>query len=380
MQTNIEHYDYELPETSIAQTPAQPRDSARLLDASTKTLVHRYVGNLATLVGPGDIIVVNNTRVLQARLHLQKETGGTVEVFLLEPANLVDLTQAGIESTEETKEKYWRALVKPSRRVANGTLLYPSTQTTQNDTKPEHCETKDVEVKDAEEAVLCVSADLGEGIRLVETVKAQETHLELAQRLGQVPLPPYIHTELENPERYQTVYSNRISSVAAPTAGLHLTEELLNQCRQAGAQIATVELTVGLATFRPIVSNDITQHHMHGEQYAVSQETVNAIEKADRVIAVGTTTVRALESAAATGQLSGTTELYITPGYDFQYVDLLWTNFHQPRSSLLVLLAAFAGPRWKEIYEQAIRHNYRFLSFGDAMLVARHDALISPKH
>lgn len=348
MHTNIENFDYELPDRAIAQSPAQPRDSARLLDATQKEIQHRYVGNFCDLIEPGDVIVVNNTRVLNARLKLQKETGAKVEVFLLEPDT------EGCELEEVNK--IWRALVKPSRRVKDGTEL----QLFDNvDTEP----------------IIRICGDLGSGVRLVEPVDSSQTIPEVAQLYGEIPLPPYIHETLENPERYQTVYSRRPSSVAAPTAGLHLTQELLDQCRKQGAQIVTVDLSVGLGTFRPIMSQDITEHEMHAESYTISEESLEAIDTADRVIAVGTTTVRALESYARSGQRTATTDLFITPGFNFEIVDALWTNFHQPKSSLLVLLASFAGPRWREIYEEALRSHYKFLSFGDAMFVTRHDLL-----
>lgn len=196
---------------------------------------------------------------------------------------------------------------------------------------------------------------------------------ELLSRAGQVPLPPYITTMLADPERYQTVYAARPTSVAAPTAGLHLTPEVLARCRERGATVVTVELSVGLGTFRPITAARLADHRMHAERYSVPEATWAACQAAERVVAVGTTVVRALESAAARGELQGSTELFITPGYRFAVVDALLTNFHLPGSSLLVLLESFMGPRWRELYRQALADGYRFLSFGDAMFCERLD-------
>jgi S-adenosylmethionine:tRNA ribosyltransferase-isomerase len=188
---------------------------------------------------------------------------------------------------------------------------------------------------------------------------------------GTVALPPYIHEPLADPERYQTVYADRPGSVAAPTAGLHLTDEVLARCRERGAAVHSVDLAVGLATFRPLEGGRVEDHVMHSERYRVPAETMAACRQAERVVAVGTTTVRALETAAATGELEGESRLYIRPGFRFAVVDALMTNFHLPRSSLLVLLEAFCGRRWRSLYKEALGQGYRFLSFGDAMLVGR---------
>jgi S-adenosylmethionine:tRNA ribosyltransferase-isomerase len=330
---SIRQFDYELPDAAIAQTPAEPRDSAKLLDATAiGDVEHRHVRDLASLIRPGDVIVVNDTRVIPARLALAKETGGAAEVLLL----------------DQHDESHWRALVRPSRRIKPGSTLLDATGA----------------------AAVNVDDDLGEGVRLVRPA-TDEAMLAVAHRLGAMPLPPYITTELVDGERYQTVYSRNETSVAAPTAGLHLTPALLEACQQAGAELHTVELAVGLGTFRPIMVDDIGEHEMHGEQFIVSDDTIEACERAERVIAIGTTSVRALESAATFARSEGTTELFISPGYDWKLVDVLFTNFHQPRSSLLVMLAAFAGPRWRTLYDQALDNDYRFLSFGDAMIVAR---------
>ena len=327
-------FDYDLPERSIAQRPVEPRDRARLLvdGGAGAPPEHRTVADLPRYLGPGDVVVVNRTRVLPARLYLRKPTGGEVEVLLLEPL-------AGDDSR-------WEALVRPSRRVAAGTRL----------------------VAGPDLAVI-VGGVLTGGRREVQ-VETDDLHGAL-DRHGEVPLPPYINETLRDPERYQTVYADEPGSVAAPTAGLHLTDTVLDGIRAAGATIVSVDLRVGLGTFRPITSDQIEGHVMHEERYDVPAETWRACQEAERVLAVGTTTVRALEAAAASGERAGRTDLFLTPGCEFAVVDVLLTNFHLPRSSLLVLLEAFAGPRWRALYEVALAEGYRFLSFGDAMVVAR---------
>lgn len=325
-------FDYELPAEAIAQHPVEPRHDARLLvdRGPDRTPDHRSVRDLPALVGPGDLVVVNSTRVLPARLHLRKETGGAVEVLLL----------------EETAPGHWEGLVRPSRKVAVGSRFA---------------------VDDDLEIVV--------GERLDDGRRAVEVHtsdlLAALDRNGEVPLPPYIEAALADPERYQTVYADRPGSVAAPTAGLHLTPEVLDGIREAGATIATVDLVVGLGTFRPITADRVEDHVMHHERFDVPVSTTAACEAADRVIAVGTTTVRALESAARSGESSGSTGLFLTPGAEFLVVDALLTNFHLPKSSLLVLVEAFVGPHWRDLYGAALASGYRFLSFGDAMLLTR---------
>ena len=321
-------YAYRLPPDRIAQVPVEPRSSARLLVATATATSHHRVADLPDLLGPGDVLVVNDSRVLPARLRLQKPTGGAVEVLLLE--------QAGDGS--------WEALVRPGRRVPPGTEL----------------------VTVEGQPVIEVADRLVEGRRRVRILAEG-----VPEELGTVALPPYIHEPLADPERYQTVYAARPGSVAAPTAGLHLTDEVLHRCEERGVRVARVDLAVGLGTFRSIVTARVEDHRMHAERYSVPPETMAACQAADRVVAVGTTTLRALESAAR-GSLSGRTELFVTPGFDFRVVDVLLTNFHQPRSSLLVLLAAFCGERWRELYDLALAEDYRFLSFGDCMLVSRH--------
>ena len=328
-------FDYALPEAAIAQTPVEPRDAARLLvDAGPgRPPHHGHVRDLPSLVGPGDVVVVNTTKVLPARLRLTKPTGGAVEVLLLEPLDPL--------------EHRWEALVRPSRKVAPGTSLTAG-----------------------DDLAVVVQDDLGEGRRHVELHLGRGAVLvDVLERHGALPLPPYITTPLADPTRYQTTYAREPGSVAAPTAGLHLTPAVLDGIRTAGAAVHHVELVVGLGTFRPIATEVVEDHRMHAERYRVPAETMAACEAAARVVAVGTTTVRALESAAATGQLAGRTELFIHGDRPFALVDALMTNFHQPRSSLLVLIDAFIGPRWRSLYETALAEGYRFLSFGDAMLL-----------
>jgi S-adenosylmethionine:tRNA ribosyltransferase-isomerase len=327
--------DYELPVEAIAQTPLEPRDAARLLidEGAGVAPRHGHITDLPSLVGPGDVVVVNTTRVLPARLMLAKASGGAVEVLLLEPV--------------DPEERTWEALVRPSRKVAPGTTLAAG-----------------------DDLTVVVADDLGEGRRLVEVhLDGGGDLLTALERHGAVPLPPYITVPLLDPERYQTTYAVQPGSVAAPTAGLHLTAAVLAGMHEAGATVVPVELVVGLGTFRPITTETVDDHQMHAERYRVPSATMVACEAAGRVVAIGTTTVRALESAAATGELEGRTELFIRGDRPFALVDALVTNFHQPRSSLLVLVDAFVGPRWRSLYDVALGAGYRFLSFGDAMFL-----------
>lgn len=322
---------YELPDAAIAQVPIEPRDAARLLvdRGSAEPPEHRRVHDLPGLIRPGDVIVVNQTRVLPARLRLTKATGGAVEVLLLEPCG-----------------EHWTALVRPGRRVPPGTALVAGPDLT-------------VEVGEA----------VGDGQRLVR-LRTDDEAASLA-RHGEVPLPPYVHAALDDPERYQTVYATVPGSVAAPTAGLHLTDDVLDRCRSAGARIVSLDLAVGLGTFRPITATRVEDHDMHEERYSVPAGTMARCEAAERVIAIGTTTVRALESAAITGELDGRTRLLIHGDHHWRVVDALLTNFHQPGSTLLCLVEAFVGPRWRDLYATALAEGYRFLSFGDAMFLQR---------
>ena len=340
--TAVDVPDYPLPPEAIAQVPVEPRDAARLLVSvdAARPPAHRTVADLPALLGPGDLLVVNTSRVLPARLRLAKATGGQAEVMLLEPRCPTALDPV-----------VWSALVRPGRRLPPGTVLWAG-----------------------DRAVVRVGAALDDGRREVHLLVGPEGVAGLLDSVGSVPLPPYIHRPLADPERYQTVYAERTGSVAAPTAGLHLTHQVLDACRERGVGVATVDLAVGLGTFRPVTATRAEDHVMHGERYRVPAATLDACRAARRVVAVGTTTVRALESAAASGEPEGVTSLYIRGDHRWQLVDVLLTNFHQPRSSLLVLLEAFCGPRWRSLYDLALAEGYRFLSFGDAMLVGRQEA------
>jgi S-adenosylmethionine:tRNA ribosyltransferase-isomerase len=337
---DLADFDYELPEAAIAQRPTEPRDRARLLvdRGPGAPPDHRTVADLPDLVRPSDVVVVNTTRVLPARLRLRKPTGGAVEVLLL----------------ERLPGGAWEALVRPGRRVPPGTVLAAGPDL----------------------AVAVGGPGPGDGTRVVELrVAPGEDELAVLGRHGVVPLPPYITTPLADPDRYQTVFADRPGSVAAPTAGLHLTPAVLDGVRAAGARVETVDLVVGMGTFRPMAAAKVEDHHMHAERYAVPAATLAACRDAraagHRVVAVGTTSVRALESAALSGEAAGRTELFIHRPWTWRVVDVLMTNFHLPRSSLLVMVDALVGPRWRDLYAEALAAGYRFLSFGDAMLVAR---------
>ncbi len=332
-----ESFDYELPAAVIAQNPAEPRHAARMLvdlgvegDGGDGPADHT-VADLPNVLRSGDVVVVNNTRVLAARLNLFKPTGGAVEVLLLEA------TGNGDE---------WQALVRPSRRVADGTKL-------ELNGRP----------------VVEVGPPVGDGRRLVRIDSAA------IDEFGEVPLPPYITEPLADPDRYQTVFADRVGSVAAPTAGLHLSDDVLARLEVGGITVETVELFVGLGTFRPMTAERIDDHDMHHERYRVEPATWNRLlgarRQGARIVAVGTTVVRTLETVAASGSLEGSTDLFIRRGHHWQMVDLLLTNFHVPRSSLLVLVDAFIGDRWRLLYRQALADGYRFLSFGDCMLLGR---------
>jgi S-adenosylmethionine:tRNA ribosyltransferase-isomerase len=332
-------FDYELPAEAIAQVPLEPRDAARLLvDRGSRGVEHRQVRDLPHLLEDGDLLVVNDSRVIPARLRLHRSSGGVAEVLLLEP----------LDAARQT----WEALVRPARKLRRGELLYAS------DGVPV------VEVGSRTEA----------GDTMQVTVVAEGEPLAVLQLHGEMPLPPYITTVPADAERYQTVYAAEPASAAAPTAGLHFTPELLDSLREAGVGVATVELVVGLDTFRPVTEEDPRQHTIHSERFAVSDEVLERCAAARRVVAVGTTSVRALESAAVTGAREGRSRLFIHRPYDWRIVDLLMTNFHMPRTTLLMMIDAFVGDRWRALYETALADGYRFLSFGDAMLLDRHAA------
>lgn len=324
---DVSELDYPLPDGAIAQEPAECRESARLLVDRGEACRpdHLRVADLPDVLRPGDLLVVNDSRVLPARLLVHKPTGGAVEVLLL----------------EQDDDASWEALLRPSRKAAPGLHL-----TGRGDLSVD------------------VVAELGHG-RWRVTVAGD------IDGGGEMPLPPYIHAPLGDAERYQTVYSRRPVSAAAPTAGLHLTHEVLDRCRVNGIGVATIELAIGLDTFRPVTTDKLEDHVMHSEAYDVPAATLEACAAAERVVAVGTTVVRTLESAALSGARTGRTTLFIRPGFEFQVVDVLLTNFHLPRTTLLAMIDAFVGPRWRDLYETALREGYRFLSFGDAMLLAR---------
>lgn len=325
--------DYHLPPERIAQAPIEPRDAARLLVdlGADGGVLHRHITDLPALLQPGDLVVVNDTRVLPARIRVRRSTGGAAEILLL----------------EERSDGSWEALARPSKKLVPGSAV----------------STDGLAVEMGE--------DLGEGRRVVRLDPGDaDLHTRLAE-VGLPPLPPYIENPIDDPDRYQTVYADRPLSAAAPTAGLHFTPTVLDALQERGIDMATVELAVGLDTFRPVMVDRLDDHVMHTEWYRVPDDTVVAIEQADRIVAIGTTAVRALESWAVTGEQSGRSDLFIRRPYEWRVVDLLMTNFHLPQSTLLCLVDGFVGPRWRELYETALADEYRFLSFGDAMLLTR---------
>ena len=325
-------FDYDLPASSIATVAAEPRDSARLLVDRGTSVEQSRMSSFPALLRSGDVVVVNDTRVLPARVRFRRAGGGSGEVLLL----------------EERPGGWWEALVRPSAKMHPGEVV-------------EVGEGLRIEFGD----------DLGQGRRLI-LLTAPDGLLGALDRFGEMPLPPYLgRAMLDDPDRYQTVYAARPASAAAPTAGLHFTSALLAEVERRGVVVARVELVVGLATFRPMTVDRVDDHVMHHEAYRVPPETWQAVQDADRVIAVGTTTVRALESVAASGALEGRTDLFVRRGFDWRVVDAMLTNFHLPCSSLLVMIDAFIGPRWRELYDIALADGYRFLSFGDAMFLER---------
>lgn len=339
-------FDYELPAERIAQTPIAPRDAARLLlDRGSAAPEHRHVRNLPEILQPGDLLVVNETKVIPARLALHRATGGAAEVLMLEPL--------------DGERRTWEALVRPARRLKPGEVLVGA------DGSP----------------VVEIGGRTASGDTFAVTLFGTTDSLEVLDAHGEMPLPPYITERLADPDRYQTVYAHQPGSAAAPTAGLHFTQELLATLDTVGVPQAKVELVVGLDTFRPIGTDNPLEHKMHTERYRVPEATMAAVARTraagGRVVAVGTTSVRALESAAARGALEGRTDLFIHreaggEGFDWQCVDLLMTNFHLPRTTLLMMIDAFVGDRWRTLYGAALDEGYRFLSFGDAMLLDRH--------
>jgi S-adenosylmethionine:tRNA ribosyltransferase-isomerase len=333
----LDDFDYDLPAERIGQTPVEPRDAARLLvDRGSATSEHRHVRDLVEVLRPGDLLVVNETKVIPARLALRRATGGAAEVLMLEPL--------------DGERRVWEALIRPAKKLTSGEPLFAP------DGSPV------VEIGNRTEA--------GDTFN-VRLLGPTDSLVVLGEH-GEMPLPPYITERLDDPDRYQTVYAREPGSAAAPTAGLHFTPELLSELDRLGVASAKVELVVGLDTFRPITEVDPLAHRMHTERYHVPSTTMQRCREAERVVAVGTTTVRALETVAATGQLSGRTDIFIHRGFDWQVVDLLMTNFHMPRTTLLMMVDAFVGARWRTLYAEALADDYRFLSFGDAMLLDRH--------
>lgn len=335
----VTDFDYELPQELIAQHPMEPRDHSRLLvvDKHTGEIQHKHFYDLVDYLRPGDVLVFNDTRVIPARLHGTKDTGAHVEVFLLTRRNATD----------------WEVLVRPGKKLQVGARINFSDELS--------CEV--IEHTDF-------------GGRVVR-FKYEGIFEEILDRLGETPLPPYITAPLEDKERYQTVYNRERGSAAAPTAGLHFTKELLAKIKELGCEEVFVTLHVGLGTFRPVSEANIEDHKMHKEFYTVSQEAADAINKAKaegrRIIAVGTTAVRTLESAGADGTLragGNWTNIFIYPGYKFRFVDELVTNFHLPQSTLLMLVSTLAT---RDImlatYKKAVEERYRFFSFGDAMFI-----------
>jgi S-adenosylmethionine:tRNA ribosyltransferase-isomerase len=345
----LDSYDYDLPPAQIAQNPAVPRDSSRLLVVEAESRRHCRFSELGELLRPGDLLVMNDTRVMPARLYGRKPnpTGEAVEVEVL--------------LLEEQIPNWWLALVKPGKRLKPGARIEFGPDPAQPLL-----------------SAMVMSVDEATGGRLIQFMPpAGESMLSLIAQLGEVPLPPYITESEAAPEQYQTVYAQHEGSAAAPTAGLHFTPELLTALEQKGIDRTFVTLHVGVGTFRPVETSDITAHQMHGEWIDVSAETVAKIAatkaRGGRVIAVGTTSVRSLEAAAQLGELRpycGKTNLFIYPGYRWQIVDGLITNFHLPKSSLMMLVSALIGrQRLLELYQLAIQEQYRFYSFGDAMLI-----------
>jgi S-adenosylmethionine:tRNA ribosyltransferase-isomerase len=332
--------DYQLPVELIAQVPAEPRDSARLLvvERTTGTIADRRFKDLPDLLVPGDLLVLNDTRVIPARLQARRASGGRMELLL----------------TERIGDRRWRALIRPLGRLRPGEIL-----------------SVDSAEPGGGESIVFIEREEDSGI-------VELSDERVVQELGEVPLPPYIHEKLRDPERYQTVYAKWEGSAAAPTAGLHFTTDLLDACRERGVEIASTTLHVGVDTFRPIIERRLDDHRMHSEWFSVPEATVRALRRTKlrrgRVVAVGTTVVRVLETIGACPaeptDVEGRTSLFIRPPFDFKVVDALISNFHLPRTTLLLMVGAFAGSSLlATAYEHAIEDRYRFYSFGDAMLI-----------
>ncbi len=337
-----EDFDYDLDEDLIAQTPLKKRDSSKLLvlDKESGEISHQQFKDIINYINPGDTLVLNNTKVLPARLIGEKEdTKAVIEILLL----------------KNIENDFWECLVKPARRVKIGTI---------------------VSFGNGILKAKCIK-ELDEGIRHFELIYEGILY-ELLEQLGTMPLPPYIHEKLSDQSRYQTVYAKELGSAAAPTAGLHFTNDLLEKLKKKKVNICYVTLHVGLGTFRPVNVSDITKHKMHSEYYHMDKETANILEQTKasghKIIAVGTTSTRVLETVASKYnkfcECSGWTDIFIYPGYQFKAVDSLITNFHLPKSTLLMLVSALAGKdKILNAYQIAVKYRYRFFSFGDAMFI-----------
>lgn len=340
---STEDFDFDLPEELIAQTPLKDRASSRLLVVNKETgdMEDKHFHDILDELQPGDALVMNNTRVLPARLYGEKpETGGHLEVLLL----------------TNTEGDTWETLIKPAKRAKVGT---------------------EIQFGDGRLKAV-VKEELEHGGRIIE-FKYDGIFLEILESLGEMPLPPYIKERLDEPDRYQTVYAEENGSAAAPTAGLHFTKELLEEIKAKGVHLVYLTLHVGLGTFRPVSVDNIEEHHMHSEFYRLTEEAakqLNEVRQAGgRIVAVGTTSIRTLETIGTkfNGEIqadSGWTDIFITPGYQFKVVEAFSTNFHLPKSTLVMLVSAFAG---KDLtlaaYQHAIEEKYRFFSFGDAMFI-----------
>ena len=339
----VEEFDYDLPQELIAQTPLEKRDSSRLLvmDKNTGELVHEHFNNIIDYLVPGDVLVLNDTKVIPARLiGIKEETGAVIEILLL----------------KDLGSNKWECLSKPAKRLKIGTIISFGNG----------------------ELKAKVIEKFDEGLVHIELIY-DGILMEILDRLGTMPLPPYIHEKLEDQSRYQTVYAKNIGSAAAPTAGLHFTKDLLKQIEDKGIIITYVTLHVGLGTFRPVEVDNILDHHMHSEFYVMSKDTALILNKAKeegrRIIAVGTTSTRTLETIATNNNgkfiaTSGNTDIFIYPGYEFKGIDCLITNFHLPKSTLVMLVSALSNKEFiLNAYREAIKEKYRFFSFGDAMFI-----------
>lgn len=338
----LEDFDYYLPEELIAQTPLEKRDSSKLLvlDKVTGKVEHKRFPNILDYMKKGDTLVLNDTKVLPARLiGIKEETGAVIEVLLL----------------KDMQNDTWECLTKPAKRVHVGTII---------------------SFGNGELKAKCIYEG-EEGIRKYELVY-DGILLEILEKLGTMPLPPYIHEKLDDQSRYQTVYAKNLGSSAAPTAGLHFTKELLDKIKEKGINITYVTLHVGLGTFRPVQEENILDHKMHTEYYEMSEDTARILtetrKNGNKIIAVGTTSVRTLETImnkyGEFRKCSGTTDIFIYPGYEFKGIDYLITNFHLPKSTLVMLVSALAGrEKILNAYQEAVKNKYRFFSFGDSMLI-----------